>query len=95
MSDIQLLPLNGELFYTFDFTDEIPSGISITQIDYVVPAQLVQFADSDDLANKKGTAGFRKGATGAHGQTLVVEAKAITSSSPPEKIPKYLTIRID
>lgn len=93
MSDLQLLPLNGELLYTFDFSAEVPSGTTVTQIDYVVPAQLTQFADSDDLANKKGTAGFRVGASGKHGMTLQVEAKATLSNS--EKVPKYLTIRID
>jgi len=93
MSDLQLLPINGELLYTFDFTNEVPAAVTVTAIDYVVPVQLAQFADSDDLANKKGTIGLRKGTSGAHGQTLQVEAKATLSNN--EKVPKYLTVRID
>lgn len=93
MSDLQLLPINGELLYTFDWSPDVTGSVTVTAIDYVVPAQLVQFADSDDLVNKKGTIGLRKGATGAHGQTLQVEGKATLSNG--EKVPKYVTIRID
>jgi hypothetical protein len=93
MSDLQLLPLGGELLYTFDFTLEVPSLVTVTGIDYTVPSELTQFADNDDLANKKGTIGLRAHATnGKHGQTAQV--KAVATLSNTEKVPKYLAIRL-
>ena len=92
MSDLQLLAVTGELLYTFDFTLEVPGAATVTAIDYVVPTQLTQFADSDDLANKKGTIGLRVSGSGLHGHTCVVEAKATLSNS--EKVTKYLTVRV-
>lgn len=92
MSDLQLLALTGELLYTFNFAAECADPLTVSSIDYVVPSQLTQFADSDDLVNKKGTIGLRVSASGLHGQTCVVEAKATLSNT--EKVTKYLTVRI-
>ncbi len=94
--DVQLLPRGGELLYTFDFSADIPASspaVSISSIDYTVPAELTQFADSDSLSAYKGTAGFRWHATdGKHGMTLLV--KCVATLSNTEKVPKYLTIRL-
>lgn len=91
-NDLQLLPINGELLYTFDFSADVPVGATVTAIDYVIPSGLTGYVDSDDLGNNKGTIGLRVN-TAKHGQTYQVEAKAILSNT--EKVPKYLTIRID
>lgn len=93
MSDVQLLPLNGELLYTFDFSADVPDQATVSQIDYVVPSQLTQFVDSDNLGAAKGTAGLKVHSSGKHGMTLQVECKATLSNQ--EKVVKYLTIRID
>jgi len=90
--DLQLLPINGELLYTFDFTADVPEDVTVDAIDYVVPAQLTQYVDVDDLANFKGTAGFKCSVSGKHGMIVQVECKATLSNS--EKVPKYLTIRL-
>lgn len=93
MSDLQLLALGGELLYTFDFALEVTDPVTVTGIDYTVPSELTQFADSDDLPNKKGTIGLRPHATnGKHGQTVQVKAVATLSNS--EKVPKFMTVRI-
>jgi hypothetical protein len=93
-ADLQLLPINGELLYTFDWSVDVPAGVSMSAASYIIPAALEKFTQVDDLANKKSTVGFRSNAGAAkHGQTFVVEAKATLSNS--EKPPKYLTIRMD
>lgn len=93
MSFLTLLPLNGELLYTFDFTDTVPDNATIVSIDYAVPSQLTQFADLDDLGNKKGSIGLKAHASnGKHGQTLIVTATANLSNN--EKVASHLTIRL-
>jgi hypothetical protein len=88
--------MGGELLYTFDFSEQIPASspqVSISAIDYTIPSELTSIADTDDLANYKGTLGLKPHATnGKHGQTLLV--KAVASLSNSEKVPLYLTIRI-
>ena len=96
MSDLQLLPIGGELLYTFDFALEVPQAsplTTVTGIDYTVPSELTQFADNDDLANKKGTIGLKPHATnGKHGQT--VQVRAVANLSNTEKVAKFMTVRI-
>lgn len=92
MSALQLLPINGELLYTFDFSAEVPDAVTVDSIDYTLPSQLESFADVDALASKKGTIGLRATATGTHGMTLQVEATANLSNS--EKVVQYLTVRL-
>ena len=88
MSDLQAFHVGGKLLYTFDWTAEVPATVTITQIDYVLPVGITQFADSDDLANFNGTGGFQGF---AHGGTYQVVAKATLSNA--EIIPKTLTVR--
>lgn len=89
MNDLQCLTLGGELHYTFDFTLEVPNGVTITGISYVVPSGLTQFADDPDLNAYQGTIGLR---AGQHGGTYQVLAKATLSNG--EVVPQYLTVRV-
>lgn len=87
-NDLQALAVNGKLLYTFDWSDVMPAGQTLNSIDYVLPTPLTTFADSDDLANFKGTVGIQ-GAV--HGATYQVQAKGTLSNG--EHVVKNLTIR--
>jgi hypothetical protein len=92
-ADLQLLPINGQLLYTFDWTPDVPGGATLTAVDYVLPAgsKLTQFADSDDLPNRRGTIGLRNN-TARKGDTYEIEARGTLSNG--EQVPKYMTLRI-
>jgi hypothetical protein len=88
MSDLFAHAPAGELLYTFDWSADVPSGVSITQVDYTLPSPLQSFADADDFPNKRSTIGIRGV---LHGATYQVHALATLSSG--EKVPKTLVIR--
>lgn len=86
MSDLFLIPVDGELAYTFDFSDVVIAPTTVTAIAVSAPSPLTAFGQTDDLANKKTVVGL-KGA--AHGQRYVVQALATLSNG--EKVPKDAT----
>ncbi len=88
MSDLQVLGPSGKLLYTFDFTDEIPAGQTLTGVAFTVPPPLAVYATSPDLANKKSTVGLQ---SSVHGGTYQVRADGTLSNG--EIIPKTLTVR--
>lgn len=92
MSDFQLLPLTGELLYTFDFSAEVPESVDVESVAYTVPAQLTQMDTSDDLDNARSTILLKASASGKHAMTLQVQAQATLSNS--EKLDKYMTVRL-
>lgn len=83
MSDLLLLPCDGELAFQFDFTDMVVAPTTLVSVTYTVPSPLTAFGQTDDLANFKSTIGL-KGAV--HGQTYVVQALGTLSNG--EKVPK-------
>ena len=88
MSDLQALAPNGMLLYTFDFAAEVPTGINVMGVAYVVPPPLASFVISHDFANRKSTIGLQNA---AHGATYQVRAVATLSNN--EQVPKILTVR--
>lgn len=85
MNDLHLLPVEGEIAYTFDFSDVVIAPATVTAI-VITAGDLTAFNQTDDLANKKTTVGL-KGAV--HGVTYNVQARATLSNG--EKVPKDAT----
>lgn len=83
MNDLQLIPVDGEIAYTFDFSDVVIAPATLVSVSYTIPSPLTGFNQTDDLVNKKSTIGL-KGAV--HGQTYVVQALGVLSNG--EKVPK-------
>lgn len=90
MNDFQMIQVQGELAYTFDFTDALPSTSPATTVSSVaLTAQtgLTLGTPSADYANARVTV-IVSGAT--HAQQYWVQAIATLSNG--EKIPKDLTL---
>lgn len=85
VNDYQVIPVDSELAYTFDFSDVVIAPATVTEI-IVTAGGLTAFNQTDDLANKKTTVGL-KGAV--HGETYNVQARATLSNG--EKLPKDAT----
>ncbi|HRC61642.1 MAG TPA: hypothetical protein PLX85_00275 [Dehalococcoidia bacterium] len=83
-----LIDPTAGLIYTFDFSDEVPAGVSVTAIAIVAPAPLTTSGKTDDLPNKQ-TRVLISGAI--HGQTYQVEATATLSNG--ETVPLSATLR--
>lgn len=88
MSDVFVQDVTGELLYTFDFSADVPLGVTVTSIDVTAPAPLALFASSNDYANKRKTVGLRGFLHGAIYQVL-----AVATLDSSEKQPKTITVR--
>ena len=82
MNDFQLLPVGGELYYTPDFSADVPEDVTVSAIAFTVepsasPMLLALSAQSDDLANCRSSIRV----TGArHGYNYVLKATAALSN---------------
>ena len=90
MNDFQLLPVQGKLAYTFDFTDVIPSSSplpTVSSITVSASAGVTVGAQTDDLANYRTTVTF---SGPSHAGQYLAQALAVLSNG--EEIPKDLTL---
>jgi hypothetical protein len=71
MSDVQLLPTEAELDYTFNFSDDVVAPVTLASIVITVPLPLTKGTQQDDLANAK-TIVIIKGAV--HGERYMGQA---------------------
>lgn len=88
MSQPYLIDPDSGLIYTFDFSSEVPTGVSVTSITITAPAPLVVTGKTDDLPNKS-TRALLSGAV--HGAIYQVEAKALLNNG--ETIPLTASFR--
>jgi hypothetical protein len=89
MNDAQVLPVGGHLFYTPDFSADIPAGAAITGIAFTVEPSggLALSGQSNDYGS--GQASIRaSGAT--HGVSYVLKATATLDNG--EVIPKNISV---
>lgn len=86
MNDLQLLPVEGELAYTFDFSAEVVAPVTLASVVITVQSPLTKGTQQDDLGNAKSII-IIKGAV--HGQVYNVQAVGTLSNG--EKIPKDAT----
>jgi len=86
MTDLYLLPVGGDLYWTFDFTDEISAPGTLVSV--TITSALTLEDQSDDVGNKQSSVRI----TGAqHGITYTVTAVGLTSTG--EDVVKSITIR--
>lgn len=83
-----LIDPDAGLIYTFDFSSEVPSGVSVTSITITAPSPLVVTGKTDDLTNKS-TRALLSGAV--HGMVYQVEARAVLNNG--ETIPLTASFR--
>ena len=89
MNDLQLLPVNGQLAYTLDFSEEVPDTSPLTTVQsiaFTADSPLTVGSQTDDLANARTTVIV---AGAVHGAVYVVQALATLSNG--EVIPKDVT----
>ena len=77
MNDHQLLPVEGALAYTVDFTDVLPAAVTVTACVWSSTPALTLDSQSDNFANNKSTI---KASGAAHGVTYTLQAKGTGSN---------------
>jgi hypothetical protein len=80
---------SGDLNYRFDWTDQLPDGVTLVDVTHTVPLPLVLEAESTNSAGAYSTV---RVSGGVHGQLFQVNAVAELSNS--EEIPGSFTLRI-
>jgi hypothetical protein len=96
VSEVFALHPEGQLFYTFDFSGEIPSSSpipTISSVTYIIvpsysPQRLYAFDTSEDLDNYTASINL---AGAVHGETYQVTALATLTNG--EIVPKGITVR--
>lgn len=96
MSGLQVLAVEGKLFYTFDWSDVVPAMsplVTISSVAYTLPSntspqELTTFDTSEDFGNYLSSVGLQ-GAV--HGKTYQVQAAATLSNG--EVVVKDITVR--
>jgi hypothetical protein len=75
--------------FTFDWTDAVPAGVSISSVSHIVPTPCVlvdqQFAVGGDVSTVKVSGGL-------HGGLYVIQATATLSNG--EVVPDSFTLRV-
>ena len=89
MNDYQVLPVGGELFYTPDFSADVPAGSAVTGIVFTVEptGSLTLAGQSNNYA--EGQASI-KASGSTHGGRYVLKATATLDNG--EVIPKFIAI---
>lgn len=89
MTDLFTKRSGADLAYTFDFTDQVPQGVTISSVSSSVPTGLTLEETEPDLANLRCTLRL---SGGAHGHTYEVIATAVLSNS--EEVPLAMTLTV-
>jgi hypothetical protein len=74
--------------YLFDWTDSVPDGVSITEVEFTVPSPLVEFGEEADLDNDRAVIGIRGVKHG--GMYLVL---GVATLSDARRLTQSLTLR--
>ncbi len=94
LNDDQLFPVEGEITYTFDFTDSLPAEVTVLSVAFSIslqsgsPLSPSLSAQVDNLAENKSTIRV-SGLT--HASVHVLQGKATLSNG--EVIPKDVVLR--
>lgn len=86
---IELKAPDATLLYEFDWTQELPEGVTLVSVVHSAPAPLQMLEEQTDAAS--GTSIMRIGG-GAHGALYVVTALATLSDG--EQVPAQFTMRV-
>jgi len=78
-----------ELIYQFDFSAEVPAGVSVSSVTIVAPAPLTVSGKTDDLPNKASKALFSGGLHGG-----IYECVGTATLNNGEKIDESFTLRV-
>lgn len=78
---------DAEFAYTFDFTDQVPEGVTVASIVHSVPSGLTLEAEAQDVGNKVSSVRI---SGGTHGSTYQV--KGVASLSNDEQVPQVFTL---
>jgi hypothetical protein len=94
LNDEQMFPAEGELTYTFDFTDSLPTDVTVIGVAFTIspqsgsPLSPSVSGQVDDLASNRST--IRVSGV-QHGATHVLQGKGTLSNG--EIIPKDVILR--
>lgn len=89
LNDLATKDPTAQLYWEFNFADEVPSGVSVTSITTTVPSGLTRVSETNDLPNMRS---FVLIAGGTHGRTYDVVSSATLSND--ETLIATLTLRI-
>lgn len=87
MNDFQLLPVQAGRLYTVDFTDDLPSAVTVSSVVWSISPSLTLAGQVDDFVNAKSSIRI-SGAS--HGVTYTLQALATYSNG--ETFPKDVTL---
>lgn len=93
MNDYQMIPVEGEMLYTVDYTAELPTGVTLTAVAWTISPQTgsplapTLGSQSNDYANAKSSI---KVSSLTHAQTYVLQSKGTLSNG--EVIPKDISL---
>lgn len=90
MGNLYVKAPTEELIFTFDFSNEVPAGVSVSSVAIPTPTGLTLSGKTDDLPNKTSKVLV---AGGTHGSVYEVTATATLNNA--EKIVQSFTLRID
>lgn len=87
MNDYQVLPVQGDLAYTVDFTDVLPAAVTLSSVAWTISPQITLASQSNDYANALSTIKV-SGAT--HAVQYVLQALGTLSNG--EVVPKDVAL---
>ncbi len=88
MNDFQLLPVQAGRLYTVDFTDDLPSSVTVSSVVWTITPSLTLAGQVDDFGNAKSSI---RVSGGAHGVTYTLQALATYSNG--ETFPKDVMLQ--
>lgn len=87
MNDHQIIPVQGELAYTVDFTDVIPATVTLSSVAWTISPSITLANQANDYANGKCTI---KVSGAVHGMPYMLQALGTLSNG--EVIPKDIAL---
>jgi hypothetical protein len=78
VNDYQLLPVEAGLFYTADFTDELPEGVTVASCAWSITPIISAGGQVDDFGSNKSSI---KVSGAQHGVSYALQAKATLSNT--------------
>lgn len=77
MNDFQYIPVEGSLFYTFEFADQLPAGVDISNVSFSITPSITLDAQSNDFGNDQSSI---KVSGAEHGVRYNLQAKALLTN---------------
>jgi hypothetical protein len=89
LNSVQLKTTDADLVWTYNWSNDIPNGVTLLSVVNVMPSGLTVTSEQVDAANKLSTVQI---SGGTHGQRYYV--KALATLSEGEDVPAGFVLRV-